>query len=108
MEVRPQVAEDLPDLPVQVIEPPGEPRQLYAGRRVTRLPPRDRPVADDLDPRPDLFRGGLRQWRAAAGAAQVRVNHRVRLAGPVVPGPDEPVQLLAQGGERLAGDGNRG
>jgi hypothetical protein len=36
------------------------------------------------------------------------VNCPVLLAGPVMPGRDEPVQLLAQGGQRLAGGGRRG
>ena len=44
-----------------------------------------------------------RKRRAAAGPAQLRVDHPVWLAGSVVPGRDEPVQFLAQGGERLAG-----
>src|ERR1022692_1880593 len=67
-----------------------------------------RPAADRVDTRPDLLAGGLRQRGSPAGTAQVRMYHRVRLAGPVMPGRNQQVQLLAQRAERLAGRGRPG
>ena len=50
------------------------------------------------------------QRGAAAGLAELGVDDAVRLAGAVAPGADQAVELLAQGGELLAGHqgGGRG
>src|SRR5690606_34969746 len=61
------------------------------------------PGPDLVDPPLDLLRAGLRDRRTAAGPAQLAVDHPVRAAGPVVPGPDQGVELLAQLGGALVG-----
>ena len=66
------------------------------------------PLADHVDARADLVRGRLGQRRPAARPAEVIVDDPVRLTGPVVPGADQAVQLLAQRGQHLAADRRRG
>ena len=72
------------------------------------LAAREGPAADGVDASPDLIRGGLRQRRAAAGAAQFGVDDPVRLAGAVAPGSDQAVEFLPERGEGLTAHRRRG
>ena len=61
------------------------------------------PTRGPVDPRVQLVGGRDRRRRPAALLAQRRVGDAVRLAGAVVPGGDQPVELAAQHRELLVG-----
>src|ERR1700728_4579800 len=92
----------LPALRAKVTSTTGEtdPRQTVPG-----LPPGQGPLADLLDPRPDLLGRGLREGGTAARLPELVVDDAVRLAGSVAPGADQAVELLADRGQLLAAYG---
>src|SRR5690606_24583595 len=74
-------------------------RRRHRRRSALALPALGRPAPDEVDAFLDLLGGRLRDGRPAAGSAQLGVDDTVGLAGAVVPGADQAVELAPQLGD---------